>query len=177
MILVVPYPTWLDRCKALPGRDCRLQETDRCLPAFAPPCFSLLHRNFVILLNRYLSILVKKGWAHELDHIGDGTGRVVFGRAGRGLSVRPLHTRSGSLRKRRRPPTPRGESRAELPAPREACKDLIARDNPCQSAARSRRRPPLALRATIPAGIVNSAAGRRRSDWSACPRRPCRWRP
>src|SRR3989475_11614547 len=179
MILVVPYLTWLDRCKALPGRDCRLQETDRCLPAFAPPCFSLLHRNFVILLNRYLSILVKKGWGHGLDVSGDGGGRVVFGRAGRGLSVRPLHTRGGSLRKRQRSPTPRGE----LPAPREA---LIARDSACQSAARSLRRAPPALRTTDPArqqaehaqigarAHVELAGGaRRHGEFYGAARSPC----
>src|SRR6267378_483232 len=143
------------------------------LACLCPSCFSLLRRNFVILLNCYLSIVVQKGWAHELDHIDGGTGRVVFVRAGRRLSVRPLHTRSGSLRKRQRSPDPRGE----LPAPREAPKDLIARDIPCQSAARGLRRAPPALRTTDPAGIVNSAAGRTRSDRSACPRRPCRWRP
>ncbi len=33
----------------------------------------------MILLSRCLSILAKKeGWAHELDHIGGGIGRVVF---------------------------------------------------------------------------------------------------
>src|SRR5438445_1863090 len=141
-------PDWLGRRKALPGRDCRLQETDRCFPSYAPPGFSLLHRNFVILLNRYLSILVQKGRAHELDHIDGGTGRVVFGGAGRGLSVRPLHTRSGTLRRPQRSPTPGGE----LPAPREAAEDLIARDSPGQGAARSRSRAPPALRTTIPPG-------------------------
>src|SRR5438309_11938153 len=40
----------------------------------------------------------QKGWAHELDHIGGGTGRLVLNRAGRRLSVRPLHTRSGTRR-------------------------------------------------------------------------------
>src|SRR5256885_1527174 len=86
----------------------------------------------MILLRRYLSILVKKGWAHELDHTGGGTGHVVHDRAGRGLSVRALHTRSGKLRKRERPPAPR----SELLASREARSE----GKPDQNAARSHRR-------------------------------------
>jgi len=77
--------------------------------------------------------------AYELDHIGGGTGCVAPGRAGRGLSVRPFHTCSGTLGKRRRSRA----SRSELPASCGARKSCIARDD--QSAAPSGRRTPLAL--------------------------------
>src|SRR2546429_9470618 len=88
-------------CPRFPPQDPKKQS--------ARHAFLLLHPDFMILLRRYLSILVKKGWAHELDHTGGGTGHVVHDRAGRGLSVRALHTRRGKLRKRERPPAPLSE--------------------------------------------------------------------
>src|SRR6266852_6210222 len=121
------------------------------LPARSPKTqlrFGWLRRNFMILSTLLAKVPVNgwgscpiTAWAYELDHISGGTGHLASSRLGHGLPVRPLHTRSGNLGKRRRSRTPR----VELPAPHEARKDVIARGDPDQSAARSYRHAPLAL--------------------------------
>src|ERR1700704_5731861 len=145
--------------RAVRGRECRLQETNR--GAFLPlpvhsargvaklePGFDWLRRNFVILSMLLAKVPVNgwkscpiTAWAYELDHISGGTGHMAFSRPGYGLPVRPLHTWRGNPGKRPRSRTPR----IELHAPHEARKDVIARDDPDQSAARSYQHAPLAL--------------------------------
>jgi hypothetical protein len=138
---------------ARPGRDCRLQETERgafllCSVHSARKIAERGARQLRFLGHTATSCYRQaatqrsgKRGGYELDHIGGGAVRVVFNRAGRGLSVRPLHTRSGTRWGRQRSRTPC----AELPASREARKNVIARDNPDQSAARRRRQSSLAL--------------------------------